>query len=131
MTNADALSCEGTEVVAYQPEIDGGPTIPVAAIEPGMRCTYTFWVWNRGSVTVRLERVTFPVLGPAGGPAVEAIGLEPYNIVPGQTETTGGFTSAPVDAAFDLDIDLPPDAPVELRLHVVHRPDGCTSGGAT
>lgn len=129
VTDADALSCEGTEVTAHQPGVDGGPTIPVAAIDPAMRCTYTFWVWNRGSEAVRLERVTFPILGPAGAPAAEAVGLEPYALAPVQTETVDGFTSAPVDAIFELDIDLPPDAPVELNLRVVHRPDGCTAGG--
>jgi hypothetical protein len=131
VTDEDVLACEGT-TVENRPvaQADGTElSTPVAAIDDGMRCTYTFFVSNRGGEPMRIERVVFPVLGPDGGAAVEAIALDGEE--PQPTETIDGVAGTPVDAIFDLDRSLPAHEAVQLQMTIVYRADGCTSGGAT
>ena len=131
LTDANALTCEGTRVErrAVTHSDAGEVEIPMVQIERDMRCDYTFSVSNDGGERVRLQRVRFPFLGPAGGVPVEAVTLEPHGIRPNQEETVDAFTSAPVDAIFDVDVDLEPHSDTTLTLHLVYRPDGCLPAG--
>jgi len=133
VTDMNALTCEGTSVEGRAtPHVDGSElAMPVAAIEPGMRCLYTFWVSNQGGRSVDLDRIVFPVLGPSGGAAVEAIELAPLGLGPNPTETSDTYTGSPIDAIFDVERDLPADSAMEFSLVIVHRPSGCTPGGGT
>jgi hypothetical protein len=128
----NALTCEGTSVEnTLVSQADGSElAIPVAAIEPGMRCQFTFWVSNQGSQTVRLDRIVFPVLGPSGGAAVEAIELAPLG-GPTPSETIDTYAGSPVDAIFDVELDLAAGSAMDFSLVIVHRPSGCTPGGGT
>lgn len=131
LTDSEALSCNGASVENGESirSDNAELVIPMAAIEPGMRCEYTFWVTNDGDEPVQLRRVLFPVLGPAAGPAVEAIALN--GIRPNAEQEVAGFASEAVDAVFEIASELVPGSAMELRLLIVHRPDGCTVGGGS
>lgn len=84
LVGADALSCEGTEVTNLRlgDADDLAPRVPTADVTASMACTYDFTIANDADRTVRAEQVVFPVLGPGGGPAVEAVELAPFGVAP-------------------------------------------------
>lgn len=135
-TEPAPLACTGTTVeerTMSEPVFgEDEPLLPVALVTADMRCTYTFEISNGGSRSVRLQRLSFPVLGPEAGPAIEAVSLEGPGTHGSMAPRRTSFPYSAVDADFDLGIDLAPKAAVTYRLVVVQRPDGCTpKGGGT
>lgn len=124
LLDAAALACDDAAVGDESLSASGSDvTLPVAEITEDMRCLLRVRVENRGLTTARVDRLSVPVVGPAGGFNVESPHLPMDGVEPVPDE---------VDAVFTLDRprEIGAESAAELEVELVYRPDGCTPDGA-
>ena len=118
---AGALSCDGTTVDLGDVSSVVGDEIatPLAQITEDMRCRLDVRIENRSSADAAIQQLSLPVLGPEGGPGVEAVALDGAAIEPREGE---------VDAVFDFEPawTIPAGSAETFGLLFETKPDGCT-----
>lgn len=110
------------------PTNDGDPgTTPggAAIVRADMTCTLTVQVTNDGPTAVQIEDVWIPVVGPTGGAAVKADGIDPGR----RSELPTGPTHPGVDALFGIERTIAPGETIDFAVTFFHNPNGCASKG--
>jgi hypothetical protein len=109
LTDVEPLTCTGTEVTVEDMDLwhHDREILPIAHIDPEMRCLFRFRVENRGPLTVHLAEVRLSTLGPTNANRVVATSLLPLGTEPVPDDP---WTA---DAIFDL-VD-----PYPIRSHDV------------
>jgi hypothetical protein len=97
---------------------------PVVAVEarPAMHCTLQVQIINRGRLTVTLNKLVLPYLGPGTGTVVQAApvnGIEPRT-VPDDS----------IDAEYRIGRSLPPGKTRTVTVAFVYHESGCMAAGA-
>lgn len=117
---AGELHCTGSEISSVH--VESGGRVPAMAMRSSMNCRRTARVTNHGWLTVKVDKVTLPLMGPGAGGGVQVPTLEgePADAV-----------DDPVDAIFDLDRSVEAGSSEEFEVEFRFRPDGCDSDGGS
>jgi hypothetical protein len=110
-------TCTGTEVRWVNRD---GQASPQMTLNGEMECSVDITVRNTGRIPVTIDELSWPILGPEGGPGVEALYLNGGQYLP----RTGG-----IDADFPVDVGLEGESYTVFQLRLAFRPDGCTPEG--
>jgi hypothetical protein len=113
VTSTAAPTCTGTTLGK------NGHTMEVSR---DMSCMIAVTVRNDGRATILLDNAVLPYLGPGGGPAVKAAGVD-------GREPVRAPGSMGIDAAVPLAHALGPGDTWTFRTRVIYRPHGCTDAG--
>jgi hypothetical protein len=84
LADVEPLTCTGTEVTVEDTELwqHYQERMPIAYIDPDMRCLFRFRIDNRGPLTVHLQEVRLSTLGPTNANRVVATSLLPPGTEP-------------------------------------------------
>ena len=117
---AGELHCTGAEISSVR--VEGGSRVPAMAMRASMDCRRTARITNDGWLSVEVDQVTLPLMGPGGGGGVQVQTLEGGTAV-------GAADS--VDAIFDLHRSVKAGSSEEFEVEFRFRPDGCDSDGGS
>lgn len=110
--------CTGTTVERRR--APGGKTVSAIRLTPDMSCRLNLEVANNGSLPVFLDTLVLPLMGPAGGAAVQVDKVWIDEEVPVFGQVAGEVT---------IDRRLDSDEKIEVEIQYGFRQKGCTAAG--
>ena len=117
--------CDGTRVVRKDlgDGFSGHERVPAMQLRPGMHCTVTVRVRNGGPVSVRVEEVVLPYMGPDGAAAARSRIMDGRRV-----RSLADPADDRTDARFARQDRIGPGGTVRFTLTYEFRPQGCDEG---